>query len=81
MRHDDDWILIEEAANPGGRARPALMTVAEVADLLRTSDRAIYAMVARAQLPGVVRIGRRVLFDEAALLRWLDEKRAVSSES
>lgn len=61
--------------------RPTLLTVSEVAELLRTTDRAIYTMVARAQLPAVIRIGRRVLFDEEVLLRWLDEKRAVSSES
>jgi excisionase family DNA binding protein len=48
-----------------------LLTPDEVAALLRTSRKAIYAMVERGQLPGVVRIGRRVLVLEADLLQWL----------
>ena len=40
---------------------PLLATVDETAALLRTSRKAVYAMIERRQLPGVVRIGRRVL--------------------
>ena len=50
---------------------PVLLDTAEVAEVLRTSKKAIYAMVERSQLPGVVRIGRRVLLREEALLDWL----------
>jgi excisionase family DNA binding protein len=50
---------------------PMLMTVPEVATLLRTSPSAIYSMVGRAQLPGVTRIGRRVLVRSADLVGWL----------
>ena len=57
-----------------------LMTVTEVADLLRTSRKAVYAMVARGQLPGVTRIGRRILIQREALLDWLHERRAPSPE-
>jgi len=53
---------------------PLLLTVDEAASLLRTSRPAIYAMVERRQLPGVTRIGRRVLFRRADLLDWLDQK-------
>jgi excisionase family DNA binding protein len=59
---------------------PVLLTPTEVAALLRTSRKAIYAMVERAQLPGVVRIGRRVLVREDTLLDWLGQKRAPSPE-
>ena len=57
---------------------PMLLTVDEAAQLLRTTRRAIYAMVERGQLPGVVRIRRRVLVRADDLLDWLDQKRASS---
>jgi excisionase family DNA binding protein len=62
------------------RSLPVFLTVEEAADLLRTSRRAIYAMVARRQLPGVVRVRRRVLVRADDLLHWLDQKRASSPE-
>jgi excisionase family DNA binding protein len=57
-----------------------LLTVDETATLLRTTRRAIYAMIERRQLPGVIRIRRRVLFRADDLLHWLDQKRAPSPE-
>ena len=60
---------------------PMLMTVDDVAQLLRTTDRAIYAMTERGQLPGIVRIGRRVLFRTTDLLDWVNQKSAPSHRS
>jgi len=57
---------------------PILLTVDEAASLLRTSRAAIYALVARRELPGVTRLGRRVLFRSADLLDWLNQKRTPS---
>ena len=57
---------------------PLLLTVDDTAELLRTTRKAIYAMVERSQLPGVTRIGRRLLFRRAAVLDWLDHKSAPS---
>jgi excisionase family DNA binding protein len=57
---------------------PRLLTVSEAAALLRTSPKAIYAMVERRCLPGVTRIGSRVLFRSRDLLHWLDHN-CVSS--
>ena len=57
---------------------PTFLTVDETASLLRTSRKAVYAMAERAQLPGVTRIGRRVLVRSSELLHWLDQKSALS---
>ena len=59
------------------RAVPRFLNVDEAAELLRTTRRAIYAMVERRQLPGVVRLRRRV-FRSDVLLDWLDQKCAPS---
>ena len=57
---------------------PTLLTTADVAALLRTSRKAVWAMVERGQLPGVVRIGRRrILFSQAAMVEWLGQKSQV----
>ncbi len=57
---------------------PLLLTANETADLLRTSRPAVYAMAERGQLPGVIRIGRRLLFRRDALVDWLGQKSALS---
>ena len=57
---------------------PVLLTVPETASLLRTTVKAVYAMVARRQLPGVVRLGRRVLIRSEVLLNSLGQSRAPS---
>jgi excisionase family DNA binding protein len=57
---------------------PLLLTIDEVAALLRTTRKAVYAMAERAQLPGLTRIGRRLLVRRDDLLLWLDERRAAS---
>ena len=59
---------------------PVLLTPNEVAELLRTSRKAIYTMVERDQLPGIVRIGRRVLIRQDSLLDWLRRKSTPSLE-
>ena len=61
-------------------ALPVRLTADEAATLLRTTRRAIYIMVDRRQIPGVTRIGRRVLFRSDDLLDWLDQQRAPSPE-
>jgi excisionase family DNA binding protein len=59
---------------------PLLLTVVETAALLRTSRKAVYAMIERRLLPGVTRIGRRVLVRSADLLDFLDHNRAPSPQ-
>jgi excisionase family DNA binding protein len=57
---------------------PPLLTANETASLLRTTRKGIYVMLARGQLPGVTRVGRRVLFRRDDLIDWLNQKRAPS---
>lgn len=59
---------------------PVFLTVAETADLLRTSRKAIYAMIERGQLPGVRRVGRRILIRRDELVAWLDHTCTPSQE-
>lgn len=61
--------------NPG---IAVFLTVEEAAELLRTTRKAIYAMVERGFLPGVTRIGRRVLIRRDDLLHWLGQNSAPS---
>ena len=71
----------DDQSLPTGSSLPMLLTVDDAAQLLRTTNRAIYAMIERRQLPGIVRIGRRVLFRTADLLDWLNQKSAPSQRS
>ena len=57
---------------------PQFLMVDEVAALLRTSRKAIYAMVERGQLPGVTRVRRRLLVRTEELVDWLNQKRTPS---
>ena len=71
-------------SNRGGDAMstreslPLLLTVGETAGLLRTTRKAVYVMIERGLLPGVTRIGRRVLVRSTDLLDFLDHNRAPS---
>jgi predicted DNA-binding transcriptional regulator AlpA len=62
------------------RLVPKLLTVPEVAKILRTTAKAIYTMVERRLLPGVVRLRGRLFVDQAVLVDWIDEGRAPSAE-
>ena len=64
----------------GTRGPPLFLTAKEVAELLRTSPKAVYSMAGRGLLPGVTRLGRRLLIRRDDLLSWLDESRAPSLE-
>ena len=57
---------------------PPLLTVDEVADLLRTTRKAIYVMAQRGLLPGVLKIGRRLLVRRDDLIQ-LVTRRAAST--
>jgi excisionase family DNA binding protein len=60
---------------------PSLLTAAEVAELLRTSRKCVYWMIERGRLPGVTRIGRRVLLRRDRLLQFLAEREEQCASS
>lgn len=49
---------------------PPLLTPQEAAKLLRTTARAVYLAQQRGKVPGVVRVGRRLLFRRDDLLKF-----------
>jgi excisionase family DNA binding protein len=55
---------------------PRLLLPGEVAELLRTSRKAVYGLAERGALPGVVRVGRRLLVRQDLLLKWIEESGA-----
>ena len=58
---------------------PDLLTVAEVATVLRTTREAVYKLVERGQLPGVIRLRKRVLVERESLVHWVNQNRTPSS--
>src|SRR5262249_9543624 len=57
---------------------PTFLTPDEAADLLRTTRKAIYVKIERRQIPGVTRLGRRVLIRTTSLLDYLDQQSTSS---
>jgi excisionase family DNA binding protein len=57
---------------------PIYLKPDEAASLLRTTRKAIYVLAERGQLPGVARLGRRMLIRTRSLLDWLDQQCASS---
>jgi excisionase family DNA binding protein len=64
--------------NGDSKSLPVFLTPDEAADLLRTTRKAIYVRIERRQLPGVTRIGKRILIRTEHLLGWLDQQCASS---
>lgn len=55
-----------------------LLTVRDVALLLSVTPKAVYQMVHRNEVPGIIRVGKRLRFDCAVLLKWLSKKLVMS---
>jgi excisionase family DNA binding protein len=55
-----------------------LLTVPQVARLLGTTPKAIYHRAERGQLPGVVRVGRRIRVRRDRLLQFIEENSVPS---
>ena len=55
-------------------ALPIFLTPDEAATVLRTTRKAIYVMIERRRLPGVRKIGKRILIRSAELIEWIDQQ-------
>jgi excisionase family DNA binding protein len=56
-----------------GNGLPSVLTVEEVADLMRVDRKTAYAAIAGGEVPGVRRLGRCIRVSRDVLLRWLEE--------
>ncbi len=61
--------------------QPQVLTVEEVAALLRVNRKTAYEAVRRGELPGVRRIGGTIRISRQAVLDWLTEGQACVSRS
>jgi excisionase family DNA binding protein len=50
---------------------PRVLTVDELATLLRVNRKTIYQLIAEGKLPGVRRLGRAIRADRDVVLHWL----------
>jgi len=51
----------------------SVLTVRELADLLRLNRKTIYAAIVRGEIPGVLKVGRVWRISRNVVLRWLDK--------
>ena len=58
-----------------------VLTVAELAALLRVGRKTAYALVNAGEIPGARRIGRAIRIHRRAVLRWLSEGQGRTSRS
>ena len=56
-----------------GASLPRVLTVEEVADLMRVDRKTAYAAIATGDVPGVRRLGRCIRVSRDVLLAWLAE--------
>ena len=52
---------------------PPILTVDEVADLMRVDRKTAYAAIACGEVPGVRRLGRCIRVSRDVFLRWLEQ--------
>lgn len=62
-----------------GSDLPAVLTVEEVADLMRVDRKTAYAAIAEGGLPGVRRLGRCIRISRDVFLRWLEQSDSAPS--
>ena len=64
-----------------GSSPPSVMTVDELAALLRIERKTAYAAIANGEIPGVCRVGRSIRILRQAVLDWLAQGQVRVSRS
>lgn len=58
-----------------------VLTVDELASLLRLERKTVYSAIQRGEIPGVQRIGRAIRISRSAVLQWLHKGQGHDSHS
>ena len=74
----DNLIMVVEQHDPG--SLPSLLTIEEMADILRLSKTSVYRLVQRRELP-FCRVGRNLRFSREDLEAYLAARRVSSAPS
>ncbi len=73
----DDGVPTPQVQPPS--VESPVMTVDELAALLRVNRKSVYEAIQRGEIPGIRRIGRTVRASREAVLAWLREGRVSRS--
>ncbi len=60
---------------------PVVLTVDELAALLRVERKTVYSAILRGEIPGVQRVGRTIRIGRAAVVSWLNSGQGCVSRS
>lgn len=56
---------------------PTFLTIEEVAELLRLSERHVYALARKGELPGAIKLGNRWRIHRGVLIAWMKAEATV----
>jgi excisionase family DNA binding protein len=66
-----DWKATACVPESALEALPPMLTVAQVAELFGVTKGTVYMAAQRGSIPGIVKVGRSVRIQKAALAAWL----------
>lgn len=72
-------LLIEKQEQPTTDQPEQLLTIDEVATLLRLTKPTVYSKVSKNELPGVCKQGKRLYFDRQTIIDWIKQGRKKSN--
>jgi excisionase family DNA binding protein len=72
-------LLIEAHENKSHEHEDKLLSVDEVADLLRLTKSTVYSKNSKGELPGVCKRGKRLFFQRDVLINWIKDSRRKSN--